>query len=269
MDNTLQISEKFYSVQAEGDTTGVPAYFIRFKGCNLSCGCSKSQIAQIKNCGKDAIKYEEFNGDLVGKSATWFCDSTLTWVFGEPQNFSEIAEDWKRLGITENIQNGQVHIIWTGGEPTLFQSNIVEFLEWNCYRFGYSKVYNEIETNGTLYIKDDLFDRLDQINCSVKLANSGMLSDRRIVHKALNRIIEHKNYWFKFVVSEESDLIEIERDFIKPFNIDPKRVIMMPGLDKQENFHERTRFILELAKKSGYRGMSRLHISAWDSTTGK
>jgi len=265
MSNTLQISEKFYSVQAEGDTTGVPAYFIRLKGCNLSCGCSKSQITQIKKCGKDTIKYEDFIGDLVGKSATWFCDSTLTWVFGEKQKYSDITNDWEQLGITDKVNNGQIHIIWTGGEPVIFQDNIADFL----YQYNGDHIYNEIETNGTLYIKDELFDWLDQINCSVKLANSGMLPDCRIIHKALNRIIEHKNYWFKFVVSEESDLIEIERDFIKPFNIDPKRVIMMPGLDKQENFHERTKFVLELAKKSGYRGMSRLHISAWDSTTGK
>ena len=42
----------------------------------------------------------------------------------------------------------------------------------------------------------------------------------------------------------------------------------MPGLDKQENYHERTKFCLETAKEHGYIGLSRLHISAWDQTTG-
>jgi hypothetical protein len=43
---------------------------------------------------------------------------------------------------------------------------------------------------------------------------------------------------------------------------------MMPGLDSQEDYHERTRFVLEMAKKYGYRGLTRLHISAWDRATG-
>ena len=43
---------------------------------------------------------------------------------------------------------------------------------------------------------------------------------------------------------------------------------MMPGLDSQDNFHERTRFCLEVAKKYGYIGLTRLHVSAWDKLTG-
>ncbi len=42
-------------------------------------------------------------------------------------------------------------------------------------------VYNEIETNGTVVIENDLFDIIDQINCSPKLANSGMTAKQRIV----------------------------------------------------------------------------------------
>ena len=61
---------------------------------------------------------------------------------------------------------------------------------------------------------------------------------------------------------------EIEEDFVKPFNISPSKVVMMPGLDKQEDYHERTRFCMEMAKKYGYVGLTRLHVSAWDQTTG-
>ena len=42
----------------------------------------------------------------------------------------------------------------------------------------------------------------------------------------------------------------------------------MPGLDSQKNFHERTLFSLEMGKKYGYIGLTRLHVSAWDKTTG-
>ena len=90
----------------------------------------------------------------------------------------------------------------------------------------------------------------------------------RIQPDALVRIMEHPGYWFKFVISKEDDLKEIEEDFVKPFNIDPKRVLMMPGLDKQKDYHERTLFCMEMAKKYGYVGLTRLHVSAWDQTTG-
>ena len=34
--STLQVSEDFYSVQLEGHSQGIPAYFIRLQGCNLT-----------------------------------------------------------------------------------------------------------------------------------------------------------------------------------------------------------------------------------------
>ena len=113
-----------------------------------------------------------------------------------------------------------------------------------------------------------MFDKLNQINCSVKLENSGMSKDRRINPESIERIMSHDNYWFKFVISTEDCLKEIERDFIKPFDIPARRVLMMPGLDKQENYHERTKFCMEMGKKYGYTGLTRLHVSAWDQTTG-
>ena len=80
--------------------------------------------------------------------------------------------------------------------------------------------------------------------------------------------MDHHNYWFKFVISEEKDLKEIENDFVKPLKIPAERVLMMPGLDAQKNYHERTLFCMNMAKKYGYTGLTRLHVSAWDRTTG-
>lgn len=252
--DTLDISEDFYSVQCEGDSTGVPAVFIRLRSCNLMCG------------GKDGSLMNE------GK-ATWWCDTEAVWRKGLQKPFTYLVDRWKKENILEWIADGRVNLIWTGGEPTLprHQKSIVSFLDWfasNHTNNNGESVYNEIETNGTLYIEDDFFEKLQQINCSVKLQNSGMDSKRRIKPNALYRIMEHDNYWFKFVISTDECLKEIERDFIKPLNIPHNRVLMMPGLDCQKNFHERTRFCLEMAKKYGYRGMSRLHVSAWDKLTG-
>ena len=257
MSNTLHISEDFYSVQGEGHTTGYPAYFIRLAGCNLMCG------------GRDGSLMK--SGD-----ATWWCDTEYVWRNGVGKEHSYLIDRWKEFDILEWVLSGRVHLIWTGGEPTLpkHQKDICSFLEYMSREYTAEGppwmpgLINEIETNGTNYINDELYNHLDQINCSVKLENSGMSKDRRIVPEALERIIEHPGHFFKFVISEEDDLKEIEEDFVKPFNIDPAKVLMMPGLDKRDNYHERTLFCMEMAKKYGYVGLTRLHVSAWDQTTG-
>jgi hypothetical protein len=40
----------------------------------------------------------------------------------------------------------------------------------------------------------------------------------------------------------------------------------MPGMDEQDQFHERTQWVLEMAKKYKFVGLTRLHISAWNKT---
>ena len=266
----LPISEDFYSMQCEGVTTGYPAYFIRLMNCNLHCGASSEFMKKVRRKSID-LDPGSFQGDLhkTGE-ATWTCDTIPVWIKGHKKPFNYLIDRWKEEGILDWVLEGRVNLIWTGGEPTMRMSQkvIIEFLEYLKNLYPDSKVYNEIETNGTGYIDDNLFKELDQINCSVKLANSGMSKDVRIIPDALNRIMEHPNYWFKFVISNEEDLEEIHRDFIKPFNINLKRVIVMPGLDDQKNFHERTLFSLEMGRKYGYIGLTRLHVSAWNKTTG-
>jgi hypothetical protein len=107
---------------------------------------------------------------------------------------------------------------------------------------------------------------LDQINCSPKLSNSGMTEKQRIVPDAIKRIMEHKNYQFKFVISNEEDVKELFRDFVVPFSIPLTNVVCMPGLDDVKDFEERTQFCLEMAKKYRFRGLTRLHIAAWNKT---
>jgi len=272
--NTFELSEHFYSVQCEGISTGIPAYFIRLKNCNLACGFSGKAIVELKRQVNETEGYIP-GGNIVGDLhqqgiATWTCDSAPVWLKGAHTSFKELIDSWNEQGIFEWIRTGRIHMIWTGGEPTIpkHQKAISNFLYNFKLQYGAISSYSEIETNGSIYIEDYLFNQLNQINCSVKLANSGMERDRRIVPDALKRIMEHENYSFKFVVSTEDDFKEIINDFVKPFEIPFERICMMPGLDSQEDYHERTRFVLEMAKKYGYRGLTRLHISAWDRATG-
>ena len=278
--NKLLISSDFYSIQGEGISSGIPSYFVRLAICNLRCGMSQKFLNALVKVGPEALADGEiFKGDLheQGK-ATWTCDSTSQWAIrGENKEFQYLIDRWKEQGIYDDILHGNIHIIWTGGEPTIkgHQEAIVNFIEyWKDWEHNNSKdfpdveviPFHEIETNGTVYIENNLFEWLSQINCSPKLNNSGQEEKQRIVPDAIKRIMEHPNYQFKFVISTEDDVKEIFRDFVKPFNIPLKNVVCMPGLDSREDFHERTQFCLEMGKKYRFRAMTRLHISGWNQT---
>jgi len=267
--NKLLISSDFYSVQGEGRSTGVPSYFIRLGLCNLTCGMSSRYLKSLINA-KELEDGEIFKGDLeLEGKASWTCDSTSQWAWrGEDKEFQYLIDQWKEQGIYQDILNGTIHLIWTGGEPTMkdHQTAIINFHRYWMEQDYIGDTYSEIETNGTIIIEDDLFKILDQINCSPKLTNSGMTEKQRIKPEAIKRIMEHNNYQFKFVISTEDDVLELFRDFVKPFNIPLKNVVIMPGMDSQENFHERTQFSLEMAKKYRIIGLTRLHISGWDKT---
>ena len=268
--NKLLISSDFYSVQGEGISSGVPSYFVRLGICNLTCGMSRAFTNMLAKEQK-LEDGEIFEGDLhkEGK-ATWTCDSTSQWLWrGEDKEFQYLIDRWKEQGIYDDILNGNIHIIWTGGEPTIkgHQVAIVNFHNyWNGQDEPTFNSYSEIETNGTVVIEDDLFNIINQINCSPKLANSGMTKKQRFNEEALKRIMEHNNYQFKFVISTEDDVKEIFEEFVKPLNIPLKNVVCMPGLDDVSNFEERTQFCLEMAKKYKFRGLTRLHIAAWNKT---
>jgi len=267
----LLISSAFYTVQGEGISSGVPSYFVRLGICNLTCGMSRA----FTNLLAKEQKLEDgeiFEGDLhkEGK-ATWTCDSTSQWLWrGEDKEFDYLINRWKEEGVYEDIKSGLVHIIWTGGEPTIkeHQRSIVNFTNYWLSRYldvNNVTPYYEIETNGTIVI-DELFNIIDQINCSPKLSNSGMTEKQRINPEAIKRIMQHNNYQFKFVISTEDDVKELFRDFVIPFSIPLKNVVCMPGLDDAANFEERTRFVMEMSKKYRFRGLTRLHIAAWNKT---
>lgn len=265
----LLISSDFYSVQGEGISTGVPSYFVRLATCNLTCGMSRlftNKLMKEKNLEDGEI----FKGDLeIEGKATWTCDSTSQWLYrGVNQDFQYLIDRWKEEDIYEDVRSGLIHIIWTGGEPTIksHQRAIVNFTNYWKELDNQITPFYEIETNGTVTISEDLFPLLNQINCSPKLENSGMTQRQRIVSAAIEGIMKHDKYQFKFVISTEDDVKELFHDFVEPFNIPLQNIVCMPGLDDQVNFHERTQFCLEMAKKYRFVGMTRLHISAWDKT---
>ena len=228
--NHLIISEQFYSLQGEGQTMGVPSIFIRLAGCNLLC-----------------------------KSDHWVCDSIEVWKKGIKTEFQDVLDQ----DMIKRLEEG-THLIFTGGEPMLHQTAILNFLKWFKKKYHFKPIV-EIETNGTRIIDHDLFKLIDFINCSPKLENSGEPIFRRFNEQSLTQISNHIKSIFKFVISHENDIDEI----IKDFNcIDLNKVVLMPAGEDQDQLNETRMMVVNKCLEMGWKYCDRLHIIIWNKKTG-
>jgi len=110
----MKINEIFFSIQGEGPQLGMPAWFIRFSGCNLDCSFCDSKYA------KDG---QELTTDQIIKNI-------------------ETVENLSTAGNCNNV-------ILTGGEPLLQPALPILITKLTQHQ---KKIY--IETNGTLYLPE-------------------------------------------------------------------------------------------------------------------
>ena len=131
--NKLLITSDFYTVQGEGISSGIPSYFVRLGICNLTCGMSRAFTNKLLK-EQSLEDGEIFEGDLVKEGkATWTCDSTSQWLWrGEDKEFQYLIDRWEEEEVYRDVKNGTIHIIWTGGEPTIkgHQEAIVNFYDY-------------------------------------------------------------------------------------------------------------------------------------------
>lgn len=228
---SLVVSEKFYSIQGEGQTMGIPAVFLRLAGCNILC-----------------------------KGKGWICDSIEVWKKGTKESFEDvlIGEYFERL------KEG-AHLVITGGEPMLHQKKLKEFLMWFKESYGWLPII-EIETNGTILPDEYFFTVVDYWNCSPKLSTSGETKIRRFNEVSLDRLNKSTKTIFKFVISNESDVLEVLNEYGN--TIDMKKVVLMPAGDSQNLLNKTRKIVLEQCIKLGLRYSDRLHIVGWNQKTG-
>jgi len=226
----FNISEKFYSIQGEGVTMGCPSIFIRLSGCNILC-----------------------------KGSGWICDSIDVWRSGSKINFEEVLTK----GEIESLKAG-THLIFTGGEPLLYQQQIFSFLNYLNTDHDFVP-FVEIETNGTIVPEKGLIAYVSQWNVSPKLSNSGVSEDKRINAFALARFDSFENCIFKFVISNQSDVAELTENYLP---INSKKIVLMPAGATQDELNETRLIVVELCKAYGFRYSERLHIVIWNKKTG-
>jgi 7-carboxy-7-deazaguanine synthase len=229
--DSLVISEKFYSIQGEGQTMGVPAIFVRLAGCNLLC-----------------------------KSKSWVCDSIEVWQKGTKTGFKDVLTPEERTKLKQGA-----HLIFTGGEPMLYQNKIWEYLQWFLKFFGFKPII-EIETNGTIIPSNSMLNIVNYWNCSPKLSNSGEPEKKRINKEALELINSRPNSIFKFVIFESSDVDEMINEYIPIIELD--KVVLMPAGETREKLEKTRPIVINECLKLGVRYSERLHIVIWNQKTG-
>jgi organic radical activating enzyme len=282
--NKVRISECFYSLQGEGEFTGTPSVFVRSFGCTLRCpgfglckGCF--EVDKTNPEVKDII--EEFKKNPVKDIkdlplVKTGCDSypSIYPEFAElsPQKSpEELVKDVIDTIPGDSMEN--IHLVITGGEPLLHQKfweEVINILNEKHYLNNVT-----FETNGT--VKPEISSECDLFitySISPKMACSGnsrkLAWRQEIIEQFTNGIIEGCfNGYFKFVVSNEEDVAEVEEfiDYCEAddgLHITPDMVYLMPmGGTYGEDFVKTKQLIADICLKKGYKFSDRLHLEIW------
>jgi 7-carboxy-7-deazaguanine synthase len=228
----MKVNEIFGpTIQGEGKSTGLEVLFLRLTGCNLHC--------------------------------IW-CDTPYTWNWvGTPHlhpvkcdpavEIHEMSIDDILVRLNELSQGKVKALVISGGEPLIQQKELIKLIR----KLKDASWWVEIETNGTIPPTPEMIELVDQFNCSPKLSNSGDLEKLRVRSRALSVLATNPNAWFKFVVSCELDIQEIQ-EYISRFNL--QNVFLMPLGKTKEELDKTREMTKALTERLGLQFSDRLHI---------
>ena len=157
-------------------------------------------------------------------------------------------------------------IVVTGGEPTLYISQLIDFVTY----FSSRDYIVQFETNATQMITFDKYPTLKNISfaMSVKLSMSGEPEHRRFNLEAINNILANtKNSFFKFVCGGEAD-VEEAAELLKEV-AQYSTVYIMPLGATNFELELNSRAIFEAAMKYGFCFSDRLHIRIYNDEKGR
>ena len=147
LNNTLNISEIFYSIQGEGTRAGLPCVFVRLQGCNLRCTwCDTPYALDIKQIE------EEITFQKILQQIQFFNCNFIEFTGGEPLMQPKSIELMNYLS-----ENNYTVAIETSGSLLIdkLNSQIIKILDIKCPGSNMSK-FNKFENFKFLNKKDEI-----------------------------------------------------------------------------------------------------------------
>ena len=230
----MKISELFFSIQGEGELTGIPSVFVRTSGCNLRCRWCDTKYSSWTPEGEN-VDIEE----LVEKVCSYPARHVVI-TGGEPM----IAKDIKEF-VDLLKQSGKHITIETAGTiaPNGIQCDLASISP---------KLSDSTPEKGE--ISEEWIERHDST---------------RIDYNILKDWIDSYEFQLKFVVSRKEEINEVKCiiDKIKS-DILPEKVLLMPEGTDSETIHSRYDMLVDLCKENGFRMCNRLHLDLFGNTRG-
>jgi len=230
----MLISEIFYSIQGEGELTGVPSVFIRTSGCNLRCNWCDTMYASWEPEGEDLS-----------------LDAILRQVDG---------------------YTAAQHCVLTGGEPMVAKG--IHELASALKSRGKHITIETAATVAPARIACDLASLSPKLSNSAPDARLPEAWRRKHEELRRQPAIiadwlDHYNCQLKFVVNSDADLPEIHLllDAIGRI-IPPVKILLMPEGTSRNALRDRALTLVDACKRHGYRYCSRLHVDLFGHTRG-
>ena len=230
----MKISELFFSIQGEGELTGVPSVFVRTSGCNLRCRWCDTKYASWKPEGENVTI-----NDLLEKVCSYPARHVVI-SGGEPM-IAKGIKDFTRL-----LKESGKHItIETAGTiaPNGIQCDLASLSP---------KLSDSTPKEGD--INKEWIDRHES---------------KRLDYDILSEWVNLYNFQLKFVVSKEEEIKEIQNVISRiEGKILPEKVLLMPEGVDPDTLRSRYDLLIDLCKENGYRLCHRLHIDLFGNTPG-
>ena len=230
----MKISELFFSIQGEGELTGIPSVFVRTSGCNLRCRWCDTKYSSWTPEGEN-VDIEE----LVERVCSYPARHVVI-TGGEPM----VAKDIKEF-VDLLKQSGKHITIETAGTiaPNGIQCDLASISP---------KLSDSTPEKGE--ISEEWIKRHDST---------------RIDHDILNEWIDSYEFQLKFVVSRREEINEVKCIIDKiESDILPEKVLLMPEGTDSETIHSRYDILVDLCKENGFRMCNRLHLDLFGNTRG-
>jgi 7-carboxy-7-deazaguanine synthase len=230
----MRISEIFYSIQGEGELTGVPTVFIRTSGCNLRCRWCDTP-------------YASWNPE------------------GEEMSIEDIVKEVKK--------HPARHCVLTGGEPMVARGihELAAALRAEGQHITIETA-GTISPAGIACNLASLSPKLASSTPRAGEIDQAWIERHertRLQPAILREWIEAENYQLKFVYTGPSDLEEIDR-LIESIGIPapPSKILLMPEGTDEAHIAARQMELVTLCTQRGNRYCDRLHIRLFGNTKG-